>query len=252
MWVGVAFCLHYSIGLLADVRILIATFHVYKRFPFMEMARMARFVWRSAHSYYFWLPGVPIVPLCLYAGLRNISFPPSLWIAILMLWLHIVTYQLIPPTVLLLGSSNPDSFSFRDFLERGLFPYRVVVLFNRARACQSGFSRFDKNQFDWDNLRTARDNWRKTVHPLMGVVPVIVVDTRVWTHLVEEEVEWIVRHGLTAKTVLTTFPQDALPLSSRYEVMRQVPVWRLLHELRANGLVKAIHPDDNPLLKKYR
>lgn len=92
---------------------------------------------------------------------------------------------LLPPTVIFLGSSD-KSGRLLETVAGNLFPYRVVSLLDASRL---GPTIWANKQ---DNLRTIRgDSWRSTVHRLVGITPLTIVDARPVTPAVCEEIEYM-------------------------------------------------------------
>src|SRR5262249_15671421 len=115
---------------------------------------------------------------------------------------YIWAYQAVPPTVLVLGASRSETFQLRYRLERGLNPYRVVCLLDPELARAEISGSFQRNGLEWDNLRTSStDQWRAAVHSLMLIASFIVLDARVGTPRVCDEVSHLITAGLSHKTL---------------------------------------------------
>jgi hypothetical protein len=179
-------------------------------------------------------------------------------VSLLFFWLHIVLYQSTPPSVLLLGTSNGECVRLRHKLERGLYPYRVVVLFDPHAASPSDFSLFARNLLEWDNLRTTSGNWRSVVHPLMDMVPIIVMDTRFPTPGVIEEAKRVTTEGLSGKTVLLVGDDGSAPALGdlgKPDISGDLRLSiedQLVALLRTMGLSRTTSPDDIPIFSEDR
>ncbi len=181
---------------------------LYGRFPLAQSMRMLRYTARTVHAYYLYGPLAALLPVAGWYLYNRTVFPWSTIAAVLLYQAYIWAYQSTPPSVLLLGTSRPESIDLRERLERMLHPYRVVVLFDSSVVAPLSRTDFQRNLLEWDNLRTSgRSDWRTIVHPLMDSAPVLVVDTRIASPAVVEETTRILgRHDLVAKTLFLTEP----------------------------------------------
>lgn len=154
------------------------------------------------------------------------------------------------PTILMLGSSEHICFYFREFLESKVSPHRVHVFFNADAATPQGASYREKKKFNRNNRRSNLADWREEVYSLMESVPFIVVhyqcetNSRGPTRFLEEEMDHICcDEQLVQKTIIAISHEEPLP--AKYDMLRQSPEFRVLHELAAMGL-QMTSPDINP------
>jgi len=162
---------------------------------------------------------------------------------------------LLPPTVLLLGSSNWETIRLLGRLHRGLYPYRVVCLLE-PEACQSGRINSLYNSHFWaSNLRQLNtDQWRDVVFSIMDTVPYLVVDTRTWTDFVEEEVQRILQSDMSKQTVFVDDSNgengDCQNVASRAAVLSElasVGPTDVVRSFKDIGLYSPVAPLNNPV-----
>jgi len=95
----------------------------------------------------------------------------------------------VPPTVVLLAASSEGGSKAFTGVSLSLHPLRVVALLGKRRADWIG-----KFVTQFDNLRTMDDDeWRSWVKWLTELSPIVIVDTRVASPAVAEEVELMLR-----------------------------------------------------------
>jgi hypothetical protein len=112
-----------------------------------------------------WLPPVPV---CFVLG-GVLSF---------------VGYSCLPPTVLFLTTSQSRQKALAVQMIHAFRPYRVVFLLSDDLTVGV----YDAEDFSQENLRTPDDvDWRHVVHPLIEIVPIVVIDTRDASPAVIEE-----------------------------------------------------------------
>ena len=107
-----------------------------------------------------------------------------------------------PPTVLLLASSSPESVALQAGSLKAMPGYRIISLLDLVvmphAATEGAFyaSRSDSQVVQsfvgGDVLRLPSEHpWEGTVRALMGLVPIIAVDTRIRSNGVVSEIQWI-------------------------------------------------------------
>lgn len=121
---------------------------------------------------------------------------------------------LMPPAVLFLASSKPQSASMVRWLLMAVTGqgFRVAYLldpWNTHGHSSPGFSLAFAN----DNFRTiADDKWHHVVHAFFGVAPVIVIDTRSPTAGVKHETLHALRQGFAHKTIFLVHSNGSSPI----------------------------------------
>jgi hypothetical protein len=254
-WAGYAACLYFAACLMWDIHAWIVTVLLYGRFPLVEMLSMISFLLHSRIQYYLWAPLVPFAGMIGFHLINGSVFPISFVVSLALFWTHLLTYQFMPPSLLLLGTSRPACVSLRHCLERALYPYRVGALLDPGAADPKTQSLFTRNLLEWDNLRTSDEKWRSVVHPLMGFVPAIVLDTRVPTSGVKEETQHILAMSLSSKTFflantnMETPALDTISEGGMAQGIRIVPESRLVVLLKTSGFSRTTSPDDVAILQ---
>ena len=111
--------------------------------------------------------------------------------------------SLTPPSVLVLSASHQDVAKLIASVTEHARPYRTVhFLMPRALASDTSWAEQDVMFSLPVNLRIIDGTpWEPVVHSICLWVPLIVVDLRVITELVETELEWIFEHHLQRKTI---------------------------------------------------
>jgi hypothetical protein len=215
-----------------------ATSDLYPRTPWRQAWDMLKFTFRSKEAYSLYLP--LLAPLSIVVGwyyFMKITFPVSWILGIILFQIHILAYHASPPCVLLLGNSRPETIDLREQLERHLFPYRIVVLLD-ATVIMSSHSLFRRNLLAWDNLWVTNiRKWRLVSYPIMGMVPIIIVDTRVVSPAVLEETQRILSSSLTHKTIFIVEPNGNSPILQK--IGAEVPA----------GIIKYTEENLIPLLR---
>jgi hypothetical protein len=116
---------------------------------------------------------------------------------------------LIPPAIIVLASSSPSTYELVDMVGHWLFPLRHVALLDGQRI---RVGRLPPVMFGpLANLRTSGDVWRTSVHDLVELVALVVLDTRVTTPAVQEEIGHMLLSSRLSRTLFVT--QD--PFSCR-------------------------------------
>ncbi len=240
--------------LLTDVRTWVVTSRLYHGVPWYQAGKMLSLVMRSRIHYYLWGPIVPAAALFAFTA-AGAAYPPIFTVSLFLFWLHIVLYQALPPSILLLGASGAGTLALRHALERGLYPYRVVVLLEPTAAISATDSLFTRNLFEWDNVRTSDGAWRASVFSLLETVPAIVVDTRLSTQGVVEEIQRMFNYQLDDKALFVTDDEGIAPALSAARVQVQAgSVLRekeIIAELKRSRFRHTASPDDNPILRNW-
>lgn len=240
---------YFSLILLWDIQAWYATSKLYGQIPLKQAKTMLKLVLRSKIGYYLWLPSVPVVFLVYFISIGS-TYPLIFIISIFPLWAHLIIYQALPPSVIVLGTSRHEMFDMRHWLERAVNPYRVVVLLEPESSVDKKDSVFRKNQFSWDNLRTSDGHWRDTAFRLIEMSPILVIDARVHTKGVAEEILRIFNSNLIHKALFVENEDKTAPAINESGVkydkreFRMVEVSEIVTELKIMGLTKTTSPDD--------
>ena len=154
---GWLFFSYFTLILLWDIQAWYATSKLYGKMPLKQAKTMLKLVLRSRIGYYLWLPLVPVIYL-LYNISIGSNYPLIFIISIFPFWAHLIIYQGLPPSVIVLGTSRHEMFNMRHWLERAVNPYRVVVLLEPASTVNRQDSVFRKNQFNESPCYQKSDN----------------------------------------------------------------------------------------------
>lgn len=240
---------YFTLILLWDIQAWHATSKLYGKMPLKQAKTMLKLVLRSRIGYYLWLPIVPVIYLVYNISIGS-TYPLIFIISIFPLWLHLVIYQALPPSVVVLGTSRHEMFDMRHWLERAVNPYRVVVLLEPASTVDKQDTVFRKNQFNWDNLRTSDGHWRDTAFRLIEMTPTLVIDARVHTTGVAEEILRISNSNLIHKALFVENEDNTAPAINesgmKYDKteLQIVKVSEIVPKLKKMGLTKTTSPDD--------
>lgn len=247
--IGWIFFLYATLMILWDIQAWHSTSHLYGRIPWKQSKTMLKLVLRSRIHYYLWLPAVPVLFL-LFFTYYGASYPWIFTISILPFWAHLVFYQGLPPSVVLLGTSRHELFDLRHWLERALNPYRVVVLLEPVSTIDKQDNVFRKNQFNWDNLRTSDGKWRFTAFSLIELSPTLVIDARIHTMGVAEEIFRISKSNLIQKALIISNEDGTVPAIDAAEIkfnpgeLNIVKVTEVVTGLKKMVLTRTASPDD--------
>ena len=240
---------YFTLIILWDIQAWYATSKLYGKMPWKQAKTMLKLVLRSRIGYYLWLPSVPVIYLAYNISIGS-TYPLIFIISIFPLWAHLVIYQALPPSVIVLGTSRHEMFDMRHWLERAVNPYRVVVLLEPASTVDKQDSVFRKNQFNWDNLRTSDGHWRDTAFRLIEMSPTLVIDARVHTMGVAEEILRISNSNLIHKALFVENEDKTAPAINesgmKYDKteLQKVKVSEIVPKLKKMGLTKTTSPDD--------
>ena len=150
-WGGYLACLYFTCCLLWDAHGWYVTICAYGHAPWRHAKAMLAFVARSRNAPdLFWPACLLMVIAAFYVFQWPVPVPFT--VSLVLLQLHFYVYQSNPPSVLVLGTSRPETVELRERIERGVYPYRVVVLLEPSTATASRHSTFTKNLFEWNKL----------------------------------------------------------------------------------------------------
>ncbi len=191
-----------------------------RRFPLKDLPAVCRMVFSSRRGALIFLVLLLIIAqgvwLVLFRGVPAGSYIVRICLAVAGGVLMII---LLPPTAIVLASSSTESGRVLEVVARQFFPLRVVSLLDGSRLGSTIWA--SKH----DNLRTILGHtWRSTVHRLVDISPMIIVDARFTTPPVCEEIEYMLHPGRAGRAVFVTNDDGRAP--GLQEVR---PDWQLLH-----------------------
>lgn len=248
-WIAIVY---FSICLIGDLRAWQVTSRAYSGKIWHHIMTMVLLVLRSKLHYYIWTPAIAISGILLFSIYGEI-YPFSFIVSLLLFCVHILLYQIMPPTVLLLGTSRQPMFPFRNRLDRALHPYRVIVLLEPTSTVPNNASLFARNLFEWDNLRISGEAWQSSVFSLIGAVPAVIVDARVATDGVVEEIQRVAERGFLGKAIFVTDEEGSAPALSAAGVDAEegtlVSDAEVAFILKRSRLKHTTSPDDHPAFR---
>ena len=118
----------------------------------------------------------------------------------------VATILLLPPVAIVLANSSRASGQLLEAVSRCLFPYRVVSLLDGEHLGPTMFAS------PHDNLRTLLGNsWRGTVHRLVDISPIVIVDARSATPPLCEEIGYMLDRSRVGKAVFVVNADGSAP-----------------------------------------
>ncbi len=133
----------------------------------------------------------------------NFPFPWGFVVSYFILSKSIKYNLIMPPTVLFLGSSTNLTIETKRNLTSSLFPLRVISFLSN-RDCQEFYQDLDRPglfRSNWDNLRSASgQDWQRLVSSFMDLAKIIIVETRIPTEAVIQEIEWLLEPDRKTKS----------------------------------------------------
>jgi hypothetical protein len=245
-------CARFVFSILYGIKIWVTTIDIYSRVTCKQVFWLLALRVKSFGYYMLFLPLLAAVFITVTNHLGMSSFP---WIGVFSLFLlqiYVYEYQATPPTVIHLGSSCSATALLRYRIDRGINPYRVIVLFDPSIEFNS--AEYYQNSLEWDNYRTNQD-WKPVAHALMEMAPRVVIDTRVPSPGVVHEVSRVCSDmNLIRKTFFVISDNGEAPalvyagihLNPTIKAVREVD---LIMALRNSGLTKVRSVDDHPWMK---
>ena len=142
-------------------------------------------------------------------------------------------YLFTPPAVLFLSSSFPGAEQSFDVIRRAIAPHRAVALLSERQVPDVRL-----NSSSWDNLRTLDETvWRDTVHRLMTMAHIVIIDLRVMTDNVHDELTRLLASPHVHKTLcVTDNDSEALFL----EVIRGQPQGRTIEQVTVMTVIPSV------------
>jgi hypothetical protein len=135
--------------------------------------------------------------------------------------LHIMTVTvlgglgilLVPPSVIVLASSVPATYQLVDLVGEWTFPLRQVALLD-GKNIRVG--RLPPRWFPPEsNFRTSGKSWRQSVHEMVEVTQLVIVDTRTASAGVIEEVQHMLHPHRIFRALFVTDNDESSPALDR-------------------------------------
>lgn len=234
---------------------MLATVKLYRRAPIADCILTLRYTLRSRNAWIVILPVVSVIVFGLVLPFRNVSYPSIILLPVTLLHLNAFVLYGMPPSVLLLGSSRWESVRLFNFIERGIYPYRVVVLLEPSQAEPSRHSSHHWMHFEVDNLRIlGPHSWRDVVHRISESVPLVVLDTRLPSPAVVEETKLRLQQQFRDKTLFVLTEDDKAPSIEATGIrvslteLHTARLHSVVDTLKKMGLVYTTSPDDSSIL----
>jgi hypothetical protein len=256
-WISITLAVVFTLALTSQALQTLVTVHLYKRVVLADVMMTFRYTLKGRNAWSVLLPIVSFIIFGVVLPIRHIDYPKIVLLPVVLF--HVVTLALYttPPSVLLLGSSRWESIRLFNLLDRGIHPYRVVVLLEPSLVERQRHSWFHWISFEFDNLRIiGPHDWREVVHRISERVPLVVLDTRLPSPAVVEETRRILEAPFRDKTLFLladdgTAPSVAAALPGRsladLQTTRSTDV---IEKLKSMGLRQTTSPDDMPLVAK--
>lgn len=254
-WAGIVASVPMIPMVLSDLGKLRRARALYGGIPVSAALKTARFALRSQGWFELISPVLWGVGLYVF-GQIFVPFPPTVFLPIVLWQLFLILRILLAPTVLLLGSSRWQTARLFTLIERGVYPYRVVVLLDPQSVDRARHSSIHWMGFEEGNLRQPADtDWRIAVDTIAGFAPLIVLDTRFVSPAVVTEAHRIFSTPeLERKTVFLLEDDGSSPvlrqagLEGRVPPQQTVKFEGVVACLRRMGPLRTTSPDDNPVL----
>lgn len=142
-------------------------------------------------------------------------------------------YLLTPPALLFLSSSFPGVAQSFEVIRAAVAPQRAVALLAER---QIPYVRL--NSSSWDNLRTLdKTEWRDTVLRLMALARVVVIDSRIMTDNVHDELMRLMDSSHATKALCVT---DAHTEELLHNILRDHPRGQFVEQVDVMNVITAI------------
>lgn len=170
----------------------------------------------------------PIFPIVLLAITYAVCFSSNdtvfSWAVLILLGLlgcmavESTLQGMLPPVILFLGVSSYEQFQTLKLVQSSL-PCLVVTLINqtedsilRRYARHYGGMGLDPTSPRYESLRTRDGLWEQTVHDMMDMVPMVILDTRAVSEPVAQEAVWMLQPERLHKATFVTDEQRNAPV----------------------------------------
>ena len=176
--------------------IWIDTSRIRRRFFLRDIPAMLRLVLSSRRGAFI-LTVVAMHFVGMGAYLAQGEPPDSYFLRIMLVTVAMVLMSiLLPPVAIVLASSSPPSGELLRTVAKHLAPLRVVSLLDGKYLGPRNWTSKE------DNLRTILGNsWRSAVHRLIEITPLVIIDTRVVTDAVCEEIRHMLNEERVGKAI---------------------------------------------------
>lgn len=252
-WINIVASIVLTVSMLWATHQMLVTVWLYWSAPLADGIRTLRYTLRSRNAWVVLLPIVSVLVFCFVFPLRGVSYPKIILLPVALLHLNVLALYGTPPSVLLLGSSRWESVRLFNFIEQGIYPYRVVVLLEPSQTESARHSRHHWMHFEVDNLRLlGPHSWRDVVHRISGSVPIVVLDTRLASPAVVEETEQMIQEPFRDKTLFVVADDGSAPsiAATGHQIslneLRTARLRDVVGTLRDMELSKTTSPDDKP------
>lgn len=256
-WISIAASVALVMPMLTAAHQALVTIRLYRCVPLADGIRTLHYTLRTRNGWVVLLPIMSVLVFGCIIPLRGISYPYVILLPVVLLHLNILTLYATPPSVLLLASSRWESVRLFNLIERGIFPYRVVVLLEPSQTTPWRHSAHHFLHFEVDNLRIlGPHNWRDVVDRMAERVPIIVLDTRLASPAVVEETCQIIQKPFRDKTLFVVAEDGSAPAIAATGSAISLPEYRfarlgdVVGALKDLGLSETTSPDDSPLLAR--
>jgi len=175
---------------------------------------------------------VPLTP--------QISSLPTMLAALSLLAINIAC---LPPAVLLLGVSRRECWMLADPLKRAISPLKCIHLLDSSLE-PNRFLRAEVRRTEFRLWRQV--DWQYVVRRLSGIVPLIIVDARVESDQLSEEINQIIKSGFHERTLFLCDEQgesralDSIAIPSDI-VLKVLTPERMIPLLRGIGWFCVLH-----------
>ncbi|MCP4372325.1 MAG: tetratricopeptide repeat protein [Deltaproteobacteria bacterium] len=252
-WSGYIFCIIYPFWLGWQLHQWFVTKKLYKIITLKLIFKVYSYVLKTPKAYQLFLPLVSIILFGIVFPAFGIKYHTIFIVSLVLFHTQVFLSQGVPPAVIFLSNSIYKSGFLLKDIKRGIYPYRIVYLLD-PQLTQS----YKKSSFDLDNFRTIFDKyWQEIVYSLTEIVPFIVLDTRIPSKGVIEEIEYIFRTGKQSKTIFIVGENGEEPALKRAKnkplniALRKVREKEVITILKELGLFRTTSPDDTPFLSKF-
>ena len=135
-------------------------------------------------------------------------------------WLALAVVRSRPPTVLVLGASNANSFRLHGLVSDAVSPLRAVSLLHLTQAANTGPvpPRSDCLRTIWSN------DWHQVLLGLIELAPVVVLDGRAVTEATKRELHTLHDERRLERTVLVSADNGSVPLLLWWQGQRGFPL----------------------------
>jgi hypothetical protein len=255
-WIGLLATLAMAIVLIPEISRFVITIRLYKHLPVLETVHTALFSIRHQGAVGFCQVTLMALVFLGIPRLIGLKFPLLCYVPCFLAQLFAISRDVLPPSVLLLATSRREAVNLHTRLERGIWPYRIVLLLDPGSVARSRHSTLHWMGFTESNLRQpASKGWQVAVRQISETVPFIVLDARVASPAIIEEIEHIfVSTNHHTKTVVVGNDDGAAPaveaaglssFNAKVDVIRATDVVRTLKRL---GLTRTSSPDEVPIV----